>query len=139
VIVWLGRDVEPQDHERNYRIFEMWDPDAFGDGDRSAKMAFDLVTRLSGAYYYAGAALEKAKAMNTSGREVSVLDVVRAALSQHEDIHVFLNRKLTPPEEEPWLALGRLCSRPWFHRVWVFQEVALSKEAVMACGKSRIP
>lgn len=30
-------------------------------------------------------------------------------------------------------------SRSWFHRVWVFQEVALAKNAIILCGKSSLP
>ena len=33
-----------------------------------------------------------------------------------------------------WEALSTVFSRPWFRRVWVIQEVALAKKAVVYCG-----
>ncbi|ORY13402.1 heterokaryon incompatibility protein-domain-containing protein [Clohesyomyces aquaticus] len=33
-----------------------------------------------------------------------------------------------------WGALGNLLSRPWFQRVWVIQEVALSRDVHVLCG-----
>src|SRR5205814_216764 len=38
-----------------------------------------------------------------------------------------------------WLAIGSLFQRPWFSRVWVVQEVAVSREVVFACGEKRVP
>lgn len=34
-----------------------------------------------------------------------------------------------------WKAIARLLSRGWFHRVWVLQEVALSKRLAIYCGE----
>ncbi|KAL9107037.1 MAG: hypothetical protein Q9227_007983 [Pyrenula ochraceoflavens] len=36
-------------------------------------------------------------------------------------------------------ALKRLFNRPWFRRTWIVQEVALSKSAILYCGKAKIP
>ncbi|KAI0490017.1 HET-domain-containing protein [Xylaria cf. heliscus] len=36
------------------------------------------------------------------------------------------------------VAFSALFSRPWFRRVWVIQEVALSPQAVVVCGKFQI-
>jgi len=35
---------------------------------------------------------------------------------------------------QEWKAIERLLSRRWFHRVWVLQEVALSRRLVIYCG-----
>lgn len=35
---------------------------------------------------------------------------------------------------QEWMAIRKLLSRSWFHRVWVLQEVALSKRLVIYCG-----
>ena len=35
-----------------------------------------------------------------------------------------------------WLAFRHLLKRPWFSRLWVFQEIALSREALFVCGVS---
>ena len=33
-----------------------------------------------------------------------------------------------------WPALGKLCQRGWFFRLWVVQEIALGRESFMICG-----
>lgn len=35
-------------------------------------------------------------------------------------------------------AYKKLCNRPWFQRTWVLQEVALSREATVVCGRDWI-
>jgi hypothetical protein len=40
-----------------------------------------------------------------------------------------------PPLEHPvWSAVRFLLQRPWFSRVWTFQEIVLAQEAVLYCG-----
>lgn len=39
-----------------------------------------------------------------------------------------------PPEDPSWLAVRSLFQRPWFLRVWTFQEIVLAKKAVCHCG-----
>jgi len=40
-----------------------------------------------------------------------------------------------PPSEAPiWLAVRSLLLRPWFSRVWTFQEIVLAQEAILYCG-----
>jgi hypothetical protein len=40
-----------------------------------------------------------------------------------------------PPLEAPvWPAVRSLLQRPWFSRVWTFQEIVLAQEAVLYCG-----
>lgn len=139
VIVWLGRDFEPEDKERNFAMFQKWDAGSSEDGDRSTRLAFDLLKKLSGAWQSSAVALTIAKKENISGNPIEPFGFIRAYLSQHEDIHISLNRRLTAEEEIPWLSLGRLCWRPWFDRVWVLQEVALAADAVVSCGNHVIP
>ena len=38
-----------------------------------------------------------------------------------------------------WRSVAHLSHRPWFQRLWIVQEVALSKRAVVVCGRSLIP
>lgn len=33
-----------------------------------------------------------------------------------------------------WIAVGDLFKRPWFNRLWTFQEAALSRKAIVVCG-----
>lgn len=37
-----------------------------------------------------------------------------------------------------WEALKRVLHRPWFDRVWVIQEVAVSKRATIICGDAKV-
>ncbi|EFW98780.1 heterokaryon incompatibility protein [Grosmannia clavigera kw1407] len=41
---------------------------------------------------------------------------------------------LTDVENAAWVALDALYWRPWFTRVWVIQEIAVSRSAVIMCG-----
>ena len=47
-----------------------------------------------------------------------------------------LKRVLSPRHLQD--AIQSLLQRPWFQRVWVIPEVALSRFTVVACGRSRI-
>jgi hypothetical protein len=43
-------------------------------------------------------------------------------------------------KEKPTLAraVWKLLQRPWFHRVWIIQEVAMAKKATLICGKHTV-
>ena len=47
---------------------------------------------------------------------------------------MLLEKTSTYQDSPPWLALGNLFARPWFQRVWVVQEVALSPTVYFMCG-----
>lgn len=38
-----------------------------------------------------------------------------------------------------WESIEGLTSRPWFHRLWVVQEIALGNDPVVVCGKHAFP
>lgn len=38
-----------------------------------------------------------------------------------------------------WRSVAHLSHRPWFQRLWIIQEVVLSKRAVLVCSRSSIP
>ena len=42
--------------------------------------------------------------------------------------------ELTSADAPEWVAYRRLFKRSWFARLWVFQEIALSKSATIICG-----
>ena len=44
---------------------------------------------------------------------------------------------LPPADSSEWIAFRNLLSRPWFSRLWVFQEIVLSPKALMVCGEYR--
>jgi hypothetical protein len=40
-----------------------------------------------------------------------------------------------PPSDTPvWSAVRSLLQRPWFSRVWTFQEIVLAQKAYLYCG-----
>ncbi len=44
-----------------------------------------------------------------------------------------------PAVDSPdWMALDALYWRPWFMRVWVIQEIAFSKSAIVVCGQDSV-
>ncbi|ERF73204.1 hypothetical protein EPUS_03045 [Endocarpon pusillum Z07020] len=43
--------------------------------------------------------------------------------------------EISPADSPEWSAFRGLFSRPWFSRLWVFQEVVLSQEARIVCGQ----
>lgn len=45
---------------------------------------------------------------------------------------------LPKPDSQDWHALWKLLSRKWFTRVWIIQEVILSRDPWVACGDSLI-
>lgn len=47
---------------------------------------------------------------------------------------------ISPPNLDPycWAYLSRLYRRPWFERLWVVQELAVARKAVVLCGECMI-
>lgn len=45
---------------------------------------------------------------------------------------------LPAPDSPKWFELNKLLSRPWFYRVWVMQEVAVSSSTQLMCGEKWI-
>ena len=40
---------------------------------------------------------------------------------------------------ETWESVGNLLRRPWFERLWIWQEVRLAKESYLFCGNEGVP
>lgn len=57
----------------------------------------------------------------------------------HEELDVSLQLALPRLNSPPWVELYRMLSKPWFNRIWVIQEVALSREppTLVYGGKAR--
>jgi hypothetical protein len=47
--------------------------------------------------------------------------------------------KLPTRDSSYWKALDEIYWRPWFARIWIVQEIILAREAIVLCGKDRIP
>lgn len=55
-------------------------------------------------------------------------------------VHGRTNTRYAAPKDDEWKALeNTFCSRPYWTRVWVVQEVILSKNATIVCGTRSIP
>lgn len=65
---------------------------------------------------------------------------VRLQFLSEQTIHPteFERLCLPKPDSDDWKAIWKLLSRPWFERLWVIQEVALSQRPWVACGNKTI-
>lgn len=50
------------------------------------------------------------------------------------DIGEFQRLSLPEPNSQDWVDLRKFLSRPWFHRVWILQEVVLQRTVEFICG-----
>jgi Heterokaryon incompatibility protein (HET) len=79
--------------------------------------------------------IEKVSKLNINQRTVWQVgvDIVRFSeeivLAQHHELREFINR-----ERQGLRALSRLLRKPWFARMWCFQEVVVSKNLLYFCG-----
>jgi hypothetical protein len=62
----------------------------------------------------------------------------RAADAVMKDGHVYKMENLFNPTLRPVQAVALLVQRPWFHRLWIVQEVALASSLELRCGNSSI-
>jgi len=46
--------------------------------------------------------------------------------------------RLPARREQFWMAYYKLMTRPWFYRVWTYQEILLAKRAVVLCGEDLV-
>ncbi|KAI8219465.1 Heterokaryon incompatibility protein 6, OR allele [Colletotrichum sp. SAR 10_86] len=65
---------------------------------------------------------------------------IRLQFTTEDDIdpEEFERMRLPEPDSHDWRALWKLLSRQWFTRVWIIQEVILSRDPWVACGDSLI-
>ena len=54
------------------------------------------------------------------------------------DARTIVRPRFPPGTASIWKAVERFLDRPWFHRVWTFQEVVLSNACTVYCGPCRI-
>ena len=84
------------------------------------------------------------KASEDSSLAIDFIPLVNKALGELggpetiSDDTSLLAKLQTSRDSPGWEALGSLLARPWFHRVWVVQEVALSRTVHVMCGDKRL-
>ena len=49
-----------------------------------------------------------------------------------------ITRFVDPFDDENWKSVGDLLGRPWFERLWIWQEVRLAREAYLFCGNEGV-
>ena len=59
------------------------------------------------------------------------------ALSEGPDILRNLKLLMELFDKDAWTAICNLTARPWWRRIWVIQELVLSKSAVLICGSEQ--
>ena len=50
-----------------------------------------------------------------------------------------ITRAVDPFDDETWKSVEHLLRRPWFERLWIWQEVRLAREAYLFCGNKGVP
>ena len=50
-----------------------------------------------------------------------------------------ITRFVDPFDDGTWKSVGDLLNRPWFDRLWIWQEVRLAREAYLLCGNEGVP
>jgi hypothetical protein len=91
-----------------------------GEGDQESELAFQLIDsiRQSIGTYAQKQSAQKAPMENTLGGDAPPLR--------------------TPSHAPEWIAYRSLLCRPWFTRVWIFQEITLSRKAAIICGDKSV-
>jgi hypothetical protein len=62
------------------------------------------------------------------------IDLIKAWADASEDFDAFLRHCSFAFEEKNWEAVKKLFERPWWTRVWVYQEFVVSKQVFFLCG-----
>ncbi|KJR81168.1 uncharacterized protein SPSK_05058 [Sporothrix schenckii 1099-18] len=88
-------------------------------------LAFELMTKITGVME----ADRKAHSDSNSGGEMY------RKYTMEQDV---VERGLPEQDDPAWLALDALFWRQWFLRIWVVQEVAVPKVALVVCGSDTI-
>ena len=50
-----------------------------------------------------------------------------------------ITRFTDPFDDKMWMSVEDLLGRPWFERLWIWQEVRLAREAYLFCGNEGVP
>ncbi|MCJ1448706.1 MAG: hypothetical protein MMC23_009223 [Stictis urceolatum] len=66
--------------------------------------------------------------------ELEELRNIRSATSKNVKIEKNTRAELRLANHPVWPAIFKLYNRPWFHRLWVVQEIILAKDLTVLCG-----
>ena len=87
--------------------------------EESSQSAFDLIEALA----HSNLPLTKALHFRNGANHSHLMDFLSS------------QRLGSETEESQWVAIQDLSKRPWFSRLWTFQEAVTSKDIVFLCGK----
>ncbi|KND94197.1 Heterokaryon incompatibility protein 6, OR allele, partial [Tolypocladium ophioglossoides CBS 100239] len=73
-----------------------------------------------------------------AARMVEHLDGVFRDEEAHERFRRAHSEELAKQSKEPWVPLSRLTRLPWFHRLWIVQEIGTSAPATLFWGASHL-
>lgn len=71
-------------------------------------------------------------------QQIQKLGPERGAFKPENPHSVHYPLELTSADDPEWVALRRLFRRPWFSRVWTFQEAVLARNGVFHCGANTV-
>ena len=71
-------------------------------------------------------------------RSHQTLDSSHRTQDEVDDARTRVRPRFPPGAASIWKAVERFLDRPWFHRVWTFQEVVLSDACTVYCGPCRM-
>jgi len=79
-----------------------------------------------------------------SAMAIDFIPRIKQALEEFQGVKevtdkMLLEKTSTRYDSPEWQAVGNLFTRPWFQRVWVIQEVALSPAVCFMCGDHTLP
>lgn len=119
VLIWLGEssDNSSEAIKLVLRLNDLDEEDVTNYRDNYSRLLFG--TQLS-----ANSRDEKMSA-DVKGAEASIAAKLQAT-------------RLTPPNLTDWGCVRDFVKRPWFSRVWIVQEVALAKSALIHCGNDTL-
>ncbi|RFU77087.1 heterokaryon incompatibility het-6, partial [Trichoderma arundinaceum] len=71
-------------------------------------------------------------------RMVHHLDSVFKDDKAHEEFKVAHEENLAMQSSEPWIPLSKLTKLPWFHRIWIVQEIGTTAPATLYWGDTEM-
>lgn len=98
------------------------------------QMAFKVVIWLGPE---ADGSTEVIRTLDSIGSSISVdwtLSIITNASIERADPNWLDPDEPAPFDDSTWIPLGYLLSRPWFERLWIWQEVLLARRAEILCG-----